>query len=218
MTERRVVVVGGKGSALNVAEQIEDARRRFGISLRCLGFAIDDPAPGSTIVGLPVLCGLRDAWARFRDADVEFLFALYRPDVMSARYELLRSLGIPDSRFATFVHPSAYVSPSAHMGPGCIVLSHTTVQQGVTIGGHSILNSNVVVEHEASLAEGVFVAAGACIGARVRVGRSSFLGLSATIREDVVVGNGAFVGMAATVVHDVAPGTLVYGSPARARR
>lgn len=211
-------MIGGKGTAVNVAEQIEHARLRFGASVRCLGFAIDDPSLGHSIAGLPIVSGVKSAWTQFRDSDVLFLFALYRPDVMAARYELLAGLGIPPARFAVFVHPSAYVSASATLGPGSVVMSHTTVQQGVTIGRHCIVNSNVVIEHEAEVADGAFIAAGACLGARARIGESCFVGLKAAIREDVSIGRAAFVGMSATVVRDVETGTLVYGSPARTRK
>ena len=218
MTETSVVIVGGKGTALNIAEQIEDARNRFRVPIRVLGFAIDDPALGKSLAGLPVLCGVREAWTSFQDSGVKFIFALYRPDVVQERYAMIATLGIPADRFASFIHPSAYVSPSANVGPGVVVLSHSSVLHRVSIGAFSIVNTNVVIEHESDVGPGVFVAASACIGARTRIGTAAFIGLNATIREDVSVGEGAFVGMAATVIHDVAPGQTVYGSPAKVRR
>lgn len=215
MSLRQVVIIGGKGTAINIAEQIEDARLRFGYPMTVKGFAIDEPSLGREIAGFPVLCGIREALTKYRDTDTEFIFALYRPDVMSERVALLRGLGIPAARFANFVHPSAYLSPRVSMGHGNVVLSHACLQHHVSLGNFNIINSHVVVEHETSFQDGAFVAACACIGARVRVGTGAFVGLNSTVREDVKIADYAFVGMASSLVRSVEEGAVVYGAPAR---
>lgn len=218
MNQQRVLIIGGKGTAINIAEQIEDARQRFGYQMTVLGFAIDDPALGDKIAGFPVLCNVREAWAKYHESDIQFVFALYRPDIMRERLALLRELGIPAERYANFVHPSAYISPSACLGHGNAILSHACLQYSVSLGNYNIINSHVVIEHETSFQDGAFVAASACIGARVRVGTGVFIGLNATIREDVVVADHAFVGMASGLAHALAEGVVAYGLPARPKR
>jgi sugar O-acyltransferase (sialic acid O-acetyltransferase NeuD family) len=218
MRQRRVVIFGGKGTAINIAEQIEDARLRYGYPMAVIGFAIDDPSLGYEIAGFPVVCGVREAWTKYRDTDAEFLFALYRPDVMRERLRLVRGLGIPENRFANFIHPTAYLSPSVSLGHGNVILSHSCLLHGVSLGNLNIINSHVVIEHETSFQDGSFVAASACIGARVRVGTGTFVGLNATVREDVAIADYAFVGMASGVVHSIDEGAVVYGVPARPKR
>jgi len=218
MSHKRVVIIGGKGTAINIAEQIEDARIRYEHSMTVLGFAIDDRSLGHEIAGFQILCGIQDAWPLYRDTDVEFVFALYRPDVMSERLTLLRGLGIPVTRFANFTHPSAYLSPSVSLGHGNVILSHACLQHGVSLGNFNIINSHVVIEHDASFQDGSFVAASACIGARVRVGEGTFFGLNSTVREDVTIADYAFVGMASGVVRPVDKDSVVSGVPARPKR
>lgn len=215
MSQCRVVIIGGKGTAINLAEQIEDARSRYEYPMKVIGFAIDDRSLWPAIAGLPVLCGVHEAWTQFRETDVKFLFALYRPDVMLERLSLLSELEIPVQRFANFVHPTAYLATSVSMGKGNVVFAHSSLQHGVTLGNFNIINSNVVIEHEATLQNGSFIAASACIGARVRVGNGVFIGLNSTVREDIVIADGSFVGMASSVLQSVDAGTMVYGSPAR---
>jgi sugar O-acyltransferase (sialic acid O-acetyltransferase NeuD family) len=214
MVATRVVIFGGKGTAVNVAEQINHARRHYQYPMCVEGFCIDDPALGNNIAGFPVVCGLHDAWAKFGDSPVQFIFALYRPNVMEHRVALLNQLGIPTNRYANFIHPLAYVSDHATFGHGNVILSNASLQHGVRLGDHNIINSNVVIEHEATLGNSVFVAASACIGARVCINDGSFVGLSATVREDVAIGEYSFTGMASTVLKNVEPRTVVYGSPA----
>lgn len=218
MNERKVVIFGGKGTAINVAEQIEDARIRYGYPMKFFGFAIDDPSAGGEIAGYPIVAGVQDAWEVFRETEVDFIFALYRPDVLVARLQLLQGLGIPKERFANFIHPTAYVSQSVSMGYGNVIMSQCTLQHGVSLGNFNIINSQAVVEHDSSIGDGTFLAASSCVGSHVSIGHSVFLGLNATVRENVKAGDGCFVGMGACVLHSLQPGSITYGVPARPAR
>ncbi len=214
MVPCRVVILGGKGTAVNIAEQIDDAHRNHHYPMTVEGFGIDDPRLGTSIAGFPVVCGLQDAWPKYRDTEVQFIFCLYRPDVMEKRVTLLRQLGIPTERYANFIHPSAYVSGRATLGQGNIILANASLQSNVRLGNHNIINSNVVIEHDATLGNSVFLASAACIGARVRIDDGAFVGLASTIREDVTINAYSFVGMASVVLRDVASRSIVFGLPA----
>jgi sugar O-acyltransferase (sialic acid O-acetyltransferase NeuD family) len=215
---QRIVVIGGKGTAINVAENIADAADRFGHPVELLGFAIDDLALGSSINGFPVLCGTRETNRLFTDPSVRVIFCLYKPELMQERVALLQSLQIPPSRFATFIHPSAYVARSAHLAEGSVILAHAAVQSNVTLGSCCIVNANSVLEHDTAVGPNCFVAAGAMVGANVRIGKGCFLGLNCTLREQISVGDFAFVGMGANVIRHVPPETVVYGNPASEQR
>lgn len=215
MKEREIVIFGGKGTAVNIAEQIEDARKRYSYPMRVRGFAIDEPGVGAEIAGFPVVASVREAWVRLSDTEVDFIFALYRPDVMAARLALLFDLEIPKERFANFIHPTAYVSQSVDMGFGNVIMSNSAVHHDVSIGSFNILNSNVVVEHDSSVADGSFIAASVCVGSHVQIGSSTFIGLNATIRENVTIGDRSFIGMGSCVLSSVESGTVAYGVPAR---
>jgi len=214
---KNVVIIGGKGTALSIAEQIHDARVRYDVPLELLGFAVDDPALGLSILGRPVVCTPRQAAQKFRHSDVAFVFSLYKSRCMRERVALLASYQIPDDRFLTFVHPSAWVAPSARLDHGTIVLSNVVVQSNVMIGKYNIINSNVVIEHDSTVGNSNVVAASTVIGSEVTLGNGAFIGLNSTIREHTRLGDYCFVGMASNVVADVGPDEVVYGNPARKR-
>ena len=213
-----VLIIGGKGTAINIAEQIEDAHQRFDYPMRVMGFVIDDSSLGSSIAGFPVVCSTQNISERFRNDNVKFLFALYRPDQMRERVALLQSYDIAPSRFANFIHPLADVSASAQLGYGNAILSHACLQHGVRLGNNNVVNSHAVIEHETQLLNSVFIAASACIGARVNLGTGVFVGLNSTIREDATIADYAFVGMASAVVHPIGEEVVVYGVPARPKK
>lgn len=214
----KIIVIGGKGTAVNIAEQIDHAGRELSAPVEFLGFAIDDDSLGKEINGYPVLCKTREVKEKYPQQDVRFLFALYKPEKMRERVALLKSYEIPSCRFATFVHPMSYISKSAQLGAGVVVLSNSTVQNNANIGDHTIVNSNVVVEHDTVVGECNFIGASVCLGSHVRTGEGVLIGLNASIREKVKVGDFSFIGMGSNVVKDIGRETIAYGNPAREYR
>lgn len=123
----------------------------------------------------------------------------------------------PGSHWAVVVHATAWVSPTASLDDGAVILAGAVVNAGARIGRQSIVNSRAVVEHDAQIGPFVHVGPGAVVGGGARIGSDVTVGMGALIRDHIVVGDGATVGMGAVVVGDVQPGTIVLGSPARPR-
>src|ERR1700730_15851969 len=102
----KIIVIGGKGTAINIAQHVIHAATQFSMPLELLGFDADDPALGKIIVGMPVLCRPCEVLGRFPAPDIKVIFSLYKPGAMRERVALLQSYGLPLDKFATFVHPS----------------------------------------------------------------------------------------------------------------
>lgn len=64
------------------------------------------------------------------------------------------------------LHPAAYLSPSAHLGAGCVLLPGAVVHTGATAGSAVLFNCNAVVDHDCAIGEGAHI----CIGALVKAG------------------------------------------------
>jgi sugar O-acyltransferase (sialic acid O-acetyltransferase NeuD family) len=208
MRRSSVIVIGAIGNAIDVAEAIVAAGE-----MALEGFLDDDAArTGQILAGAPVLGPLTRAG--------EFAGRLFVNAIGSARSyrgkpALIARLGLPDDRFATVVHPRAWISPSASLGPGVAILANSVINAQAHVGAHSLVLPNCVVGHDSRIEAFATLAAGVVVSGNVRIAECCYLGAGSAVREGVRIGAGALVGMASAVVADAAPGATLIGVPAR---
>ena len=211
----KVVVLGGKGTAVVVAEHIHDANLR-GADIELLGYAFDDPAFGTEINGTPILCGTRDAYQRFGHLqDVRFIFQMYRSDLMKERVALRESFGIPLERYHTFVHPSAVVMKSVRLGHGTVVMAGVVIMPNAVIGDHCTVLAATTIGHDTSMGDNNFLATHVVLGSGCRIGERNFFGMNVTVNTRASLGDDCHIAMASNVVRDLPNGSRVRGNPAR---
>jgi acetyltransferase EpsM len=211
----KFVIIGGRGGAVVLGEQIYDAQLK-GSPVEFLGYAFDDETLGDDVNGFPIHCKTYEANGHFKTYDdVKFIYQMWRPDLMKVRIELLKSYGIPDSRFGTFVHPSSIVTKSATIGVGSAVLANCVINPNVVIGNHCTIHSNTLVGHDSKMGDYNFIAAHTAIGSNNRIGQANFFGLKSSLNNKVEIGDECFIGMAANVLKNVESLQMVVGNPAR---
>jgi len=210
----KIVVIGGKGAAVVVAEQLYDSQELNGIEV--LGFAFDDESFGTEINGFPILCKTFDAWKKYSAYDdVKFIFQLYRPDLMNDRIVLRESYKIPDKRFYTFIHPSCFIAKSSRIGYGSCVLANSVINPNVVIGRHCTINSGCLIGHDTNMDDNNFLAAHVVVGSNNTIGAANFFGLNSTYNNYLSIGDNCFVGMASNVIKNLPSKIKVYGNPAK---
>lgn len=211
----KVIVIGGKGTAVNVAEQIIDAADR-GLDIEFLGFAFDEPSFNGSINGLPILCGTKEVYAKYGSMnDVSFIFQMYRTDLMKERVILKESYGIPLEKYHTFVHPNAVVSRSVQLGKGCVVLAGSVIMPNAVLGDFNSVLSCCTIGHDTVLGDHNLFATHVAMGSGCRIGDRNFFGMNCTINTRAVIGDDCFVGMASNVIRDLPSSSKVKGNPAK---
>lgn len=212
---RELFILGASGTALEVREllRVLDPRSQ---RYRCVGYLDDDPSKAGTMWGdAPVVGPLTEA--RHHPAAV-FVDAIGSARSHRARERIVSRACTESDRFVTLVHPRAWVSPTARIGAGAIVLAGAVLGAGAQIGEHVTVLSNAVLNHGVTVGAWTLVGSGVTLSGDVSIGRSCFLGAGSHVVERRAIGHGALVGMGSVVLRDVAAGLVVAGNPARVLR
>ena len=81
------------------------------------------------------------------------------------RMTWIKQLITSGCRIARIIHSTAYISPTAYVANGCVVLPHAIINTGCEIKTGCIINCSAIVDHGCVLEEGVHVCLGAIIKA-----------------------------------------------------
>lgn len=205
-----LAIFGAGGHAKEVAELVRDLNAVVPQwDLR--GLLADAGAVAHYPAALPVL---GDAQWLVQHPDTWVVVAVGDPAKRRAIVQRLRSL-VPGVRFATLVHPRAWVASSVKLGEGSLVFAGCLLNVDVTVGVHASLNLACTLSHDCelgdfvSLGPGVHLAGGACVGSGCDVG------VGVSVRPMTRVGEGCTLGAGAAVVKDLPAGCVAVGVPAR---
>lgn len=108
-------------------------------------------------------------------------------------YEKAASIGYS---FPNIILPSAYISPNAHIGSGCVILNNAVVQNNAKCGDGCILNPGVELHHDSSVGNYCLIYTNsvvrslASVGNRVWIGSTATVSTSAFVPDDSTVGDG----------------------------
>lgn len=122
---------------------------------------------------------------------------------------------MPSVRWATLIHPRAWVDSSVKVGSGTLISAGVVVQPDTVIGRQCIVNTMASIDHDCHLGNFVHIAPGARLTGGVRADEGVVIGAGSTILPGVHIGAWSIVGAGAVVLEDVPSGVIVAGVPAR---
>ena len=118
----------------------------------------------------------------------------------------------------SIVHPMAYVSPAATMGPGCVVFAQGVINPGVKMAMGGIINTGASVDHDCQLGEGVHICPGSHLAGEVHIGSHTMLATGSSVIPRIHIGNNVMVAAGSVVIAQIDDNCTVAGVPARVVR
>ena len=112
-------------------------------------------------------------------------------------------VGEVNHHFGVVIHPQAYVSPTASIEEGTVVLVNSIINTDSKIGKHCIINSNATVDHDNKIGDFVHIAPGATLCGHVEIGDGTLVGAGATVAPGVIIGKNVLIELGANVTENV---------------
>ncbi|NUQ18569.1 MAG: acetyltransferase [Sphingomonas sp.] len=198
----KLVLIGGGGHA-RVATDVACAAAFQVIGVLTLEGTV--AAPGLHRLG-------DDRWAENAAEDIAFHIAVGG----NRRAYLFERLAAAGRRLPALISPTSFVSPSAIIGDGALVVHQATVNAGASVGRNAIVNTAATIEHDCSVGDHSHIAPGAVLAGGVHVGERSLVGTRAVVLPGLVIGDDVTIGAGAVVTRPIPScGGIWYGNPAR---
>lgn len=181
MFKEKLLLVGAGGFGRVVSEL---ARQTYDCA-----FIDDGVEIGTEICGIPVIghtADLQELFAEYKN----LIIVIGNNAVRERIYDMAKGVGYS---FPNLISPSAYVSPYAKLGWGCVILNNVVVQNGSSVGNGVLLNPGVEIHHDCSVGDYDLIYTNSVVRTYAKVGKCVRIGSNVTICNNAVVLDGADV-------------------------
>ena len=173
---REKLLVVGSGGFGRVT--YENAMNQYDCS-----FVDDSYEVGTDICGARVVGKISDLAALKSDYD-NLVVSIGNNEVRGRIYKEARALGYT---FPNIICGSAYISPFATVGDGCVILNNAVVQNGAKVGNGVILNPGVEVHHDSEVGNNVCIYTNSVVRTYAIVADFAKIGSNVTISNEATV-------------------------------
>ncbi|EMG29434.1 acetyltransferase [Listeria fleischmannii] len=207
--ERKLVIIGCGSQG----RMLKNFVAHYSLGYRFIGFLDDQITTFKEVEGA-FMAPLSYSYELLKD-DVHFILAIGNVD---DRFEVAkRVMHIPENRYATIIHPDAYVDRTVKIGAGTYISANAAIMHDVSIGHHTSILTGSVIEYESRIGSFVNISPNATLCGNVCVDDISFVGAGASIIQGITLGKRNLIGAGATVIRDVADNSLALGTPAMSK-
>ncbi|ADI28209.1 acetyltransferase [Geobacillus sp. C56-T3] len=207
MTMNPIVVIGQGGHSKVVQDMIAADGRYQIVAILDDKYQEMNERDGMVYGPVSVVSDLID-----EDPDVKLIIAIGNNRV---RADIVERIQVDHERFATIIHPSAVISPSARIGAGTVVMPNCVVNAHAEIGKHVIINTGAIVEHDNRIGDYAHISPNATLTGNVVIGEGAHVGAAATVIPGIRIGSWSLIGAGSVVIRDILDGKKAVGCPAR---
>lgn len=203
---KKVVILGAGGHAKSIADIVLKSGDQV------VGFLDDNIEKGTVIIKskeIKVIGKIDDVLELSKNPAMFFIIGIGNNKIrekIATRYSL---------NYYTAIHPTSVISEDVEILEGTTIMANTVINVGAKIGGHCIINTNSVVEHDNIIEDYVHLSPGAVLSGTVTVGKCSHLGTGTKVRNNINIASNVTVGVGGVVVKDIKDEGTYIGVPVR---
>jgi sugar O-acyltransferase (sialic acid O-acetyltransferase NeuD family) len=194
---KNIILIGGGGHCHSAIDVIE-AEGIFSIK----GVFDNNKATESLVQGYPILGNDSTLFSGIAPDCYAFITIgqIKNPD---KRMEIFEALLTKNFKIPTIISPRSYVSRSAEINFGTIIMHAAVVNSNVIIGNNCIINSQALIEHDSIIESHCHLATGTKINGGVYIESGCFIGSGSIIKEGIRIGKNSIVGAGSVVLKDL---------------
>lgn len=149
---------------------------------------------------------------KYSNNQIKIVVAVGEPEIKKILYNKVHEANY---NFATVIHPTAEISPSAKLGKSVVIKKGGIVSCDAILGDAVGLEPYVVVGHDTKVGSFTQLSAFVNIGGFAEIGSVVYVGLSTCVKDRTKIGNNTIVSMASAVIRDLPEDVIAVGNPAR---
>lgn len=207
---KKLVIIGAGDLGQQIAHFVTTDNQ-----FEVVGYVDDWQEKGAIINGKPVLGCIDDLLKLYANGQFEEVLI----GVGYKHFEFRKTLyekykdSIP---FATFIHSSCYVDPTAEIGKGVVAYPRCIIDRNAHIKDNVFINWGTGIGHDAVLDSHSFVAAMVLIAGLSHVGEMCMIGNGTVTIDHIQIADSTTIGGGAVVVKNIVePNGIYVGNPAR---
>lgn len=205
---RPVIIIGGGGHSKVIIDTLKRLNREI------LGVTVKNKNDADPLLGVPKL-GDDSVVGEYGYDSINLVNGIGSIPGISIRKTLFDDFKAKGYRFATIIHPHAFIANDVLIAEGAQIMAGAVIQPAVIIGENTIINTRASVDHDCRIGRHCHVAPGVTLSGNVSIDDEVHLGTAASVVQGVSVGKGAVISAGAVIYQNVQSGSRVYGQKSR---
>lgn len=207
-----LIIIGGAGHGCIIEACVNDNRARFNdLEWEVKGYCNDFD---TEVDGYPVLGKLCDI-PKLLDEGYYFAWGIHLVGRTVKTASVFESIDIPDDRWATIIHKTAFIDSSVVLEPGVFVMYNAYIAPRSHIGKCTMIKANTNIGHDVNIGQVSHIAMGATIVSCVDIGRYCMVAVASTVLAHSKIGDYATLGAASLLNGEIPEKQIFVGSPAK---
>ena len=183
---KKVIIIGASGHSAEITDYITHYNNSVAPELcfDVVGYIDDNKESYNNYSFLgPYIGTIKDHEVSL---DAEYIMGIAN---IQFRRTIIQNFLEKGARFATLIHPSAIVSPSAIVGEGCLVAHNASIGAKARVGNFNMLNSRCTIGHDSILGDFNFIGPQVVLSGFTKVGNNNMFGVNSATIPTIEIGD-----------------------------
>ena len=153
--------------------------------------------------------------------DDDYLEYFHGPWVIAIGNNKVRqkiSIKLKEKDFTTVIHPTALWIKCLSLGEGSQIMMGAVIQNDVTIGNHTIINTAASIDHDSRIGSYVHIAPNSTLCGGVEIGDGTLIGAGSVILPYVKIGKNCIIGAGSVVTKNIPDDCKAWGNPCEIKK